>query len=239
MREVATSTRLRLLDGFEVENVAHRAVVPGGARRLVAFLGVYGRTTRAEIAYTLWPGASEAQARGNLRTVLWRLNRLRPALVTAASDLLMLHRDVRVDLAEFLDTARGVLALDGGLGDGQAVLTALTTAGELLPGWYEDWVLRERERLRQIRLHALEVLATWFANGDRYSEAIEAALAAVRLDPLRESAVRTLITVHVAEHNAAEAVRAYDSFRDVLDTELGVAPSRELRELMARMVASH
>jgi DNA-binding SARP family transcriptional activator len=226
--------RLLLLDGFRLENVDSRTEASRGTRRLVAFLGVYGRTTRAEIADTLWPEATETRARANLRTVLWRLNRMRPSIVTAAQDLLTLHRDVRVDLTEFLATARGVLALNGEMGGGTAALATLTAAGELLPGWYDDWVLRERERLRQIRLHALEVLATRLTEGERYGEAIEAALAAVQLEPLRESAVRTLISVHLAEHNLAEALRLYESFRKTLATELRVAPSQELQELIAR-----
>jgi DNA-binding SARP family transcriptional activator len=107
------------------------------------------------------------------------------------------------------------------------------SAGELLPGWDDDWVLLERERLRQLRLHALEVLADKLARAGRQREAVQAACAAVRAEPLRESAHRTLVRVHLAGGDVAEAVRAYRDFRDVLARELGVAPSEQMEVLMA------
>jgi hypothetical protein len=58
--------------------------------------------------------------------------------------------------------------------------------GELLPGWYDDWVMFERERLRQLQLHALETMAHRLAKEHRYADAVDVALAAVRLEPLRE-----------------------------------------------------
>jgi DNA-binding SARP family transcriptional activator len=114
----------------------------------------------------------------------------------------------------------GTVALDVGL------------RGELLPGWYDDWVLIARERLRQLRLHALEVLADKLAHVGRYGEALQAAYAAVDTEPLRESAHRAVVRVHLAEGNTAEAVRAYQAFRDMLTDELGVAPSNQMDELL-------
>jgi hypothetical protein len=71
--------------------------------------------------------------------------------------------------------------------------------GELLPGWYEDWVLVERKRLRQLRMHALEALAEKLTEAGRYGVAMPAAYAAVRADPVRESAHRAVVRVHLAE----------------------------------------
>jgi DNA-binding SARP family transcriptional activator len=66
----------------------------------------------------------------------------------------------------------------------------------LFPGWYDDWVLLERERLRRLRLHALEVLADKLVREGRYGEAVQATYAAVRTEPLRESAHRAVVRVH-------------------------------------------
>jgi DNA-binding SARP family transcriptional activator len=85
--------------------------------------------------------------------------------------------------------------------------------GELLPGWYEDWVLVERERLRQLRMHALEALAEKLTEAGRYGVAMQAAYAAVRADPVRESAHRAVVRVHLAEGNVLEALRAYELTR--------------------------
>jgi DNA-binding SARP family transcriptional activator len=105
--------------------------------------------------------------------------------------------------------------------------------GELLPAWYDDWVLLERERLRQLRLHALEVLADKLVCERRYGEAVQAAYAAVRTEPLRESAHRAVVRVHMTEGNIVEAARAYAAYRDMLDHELGVAPTTQMEELMS------
>jgi DNA-binding SARP family transcriptional activator len=143
---------------------------------------------------------------------------------------LSLAQDVRVDVHELTEWARRALDPDcptNGIATGE-----LGTPGELLPGWYEDWVLLERERLRQLRMHALEALAEKYVAAGRYGEAVQAAYAAVRAEPLRESAHRTVVRIHLAEGNVAEAVRAYESFQALLADEIGAAPS----PLMCRLI---
>jgi DNA-binding SARP family transcriptional activator len=110
--------------------------------------------------------------------------------------------------------------------------TQLRLRGELLPGWYDDWVLLERERLRQLRMHALEAMADRLMAAGRCGDAVQAAYVAMQAEPLRESAHRTLIRVHLAEGNLIEAVHAYESFRALLADELGVAPSQLMRDLV-------
>jgi DNA-binding SARP family transcriptional activator len=231
-------SRLVLLDGFHLLSSGQPADTPQGVRRLVAFLAVHGSRTRSETAGTLWPETSEGRARANLRTALWRLHQMRLDIVTSARDLLALDRTVCVDLDEFVELVRDVLANHGRAATSPRALATLTGAGELLPGWYDDWILTERERIRQLRLHALEALAYQLIEARRYGEAVEAALTAVRLEPLRESAVRSLIAVHLAERNYVEAVRRYRAFREELRTELQVEPSRELASLLRRQLVS-
>jgi len=101
----------------------------------------------------------------------------------------------------------------------------------LLPGWYDDWVIFERERLRQRMLHALEALAVRLTRLRRYAEAVEAALVAVAAEPLRESAQRVLLQVYRAEGNLCEAQRAYRQYADLLRRELGVRPGPDLVRL--------
>jgi len=104
--------------------------------------------------------------------------------------------------------------------------------GELLPDWYDDWVLQERERLRQLRLLALEAAGERLLETGRRSEASIVALAAVCADPLRETAYRLLIRSHLAAGNLAEAVRQFGIFRARLWRELGLEPSAEIVELV-------
>jgi DNA-binding SARP family transcriptional activator len=104
---------------------------------------------------------------------------------------------------------------------------------DVLPGWYEeDWILEEREAFRQVRLHALEVVCRMLADLGRYSDAVAAGLAAVRAEPLRESAHRALIVAHLREANYGEAIAQYERCCVLLRDELGVAPSPCLRELI-------
>jgi DNA-binding SARP family transcriptional activator len=105
---------------------------------------------------------------------------------------------------------------------------------ELLPGWYDDWVVFERERLSILRLHALEHCASVLAHGPLRGAALQLALEAVRAEPLRETANASLIEVYLAEGNVSDAVHHYDRFRDLLRRELGVDPSPALAELMPR-----
>jgi len=105
-------------------------------------------------------------------------------------------------------------------------------AEELLPDWYDDWVLEERESLRHLRLLALEAAANTLIGARSYPEAARAAIAAVRADPLRESSTRLLIRAYLAAGNLAEALHQFRAFRLRLARELGLEPSPQMMELM-------
>lgn len=110
--------------------------------------------------------------------------------------------------------------------------------GELLTGWYDEWTLVERERVRQVCLHALESIAMRRLDVQRFSHALEAALAAVALEPLRESAHRVVIQIHLAEGNHYEAVRHYKQFSALLEEELGLRPSPTMERQIAGLRAA-
>jgi DNA-binding SARP family transcriptional activator len=224
--------RLRLLDGFELLSGGRPVRLPPASQRLVAFLAIRDRPLRRiHVAATLWLDASEERSRANLRSALWRLSRAGAAIVEADGDQVCLGREVVVDVPSLVAKARRLL--DGANDDGEPRLDEALVAGELLPDWYDDWVLEERDRVHQLRLHALEALAERLAAAGRYGEAVEAAIAAVRVDLLRESAQRTLIRVHLAEGNRYEALRRYCLFRDRLQEYLGLSPSPQMEALVA------
>ena len=233
--EHPSPTRVTLLDGFglDLPGRARRSIaddLPRGVQRLVAHLCLSPRLTRAATAGHLWPDVPEDHAHGSLRSALWRLNKAAPGLVESSGTCLRLAAGVRVDVRDLSDWAgRAVVPPPGGE---DAALPDTALLGDLLPGWYDDWVLLERERLRQLRLQALEAVAARLASLGRHGEALQAAHAAVRAEPLRESAHRLVVRIHLAEGNVAEAVRAYEFFRTLLEDELGVLPS----ELMTRLV---
>jgi DNA-binding SARP family transcriptional activator len=229
--------RLTLLSGFELGIDGRPVPLAPSGQRLIAFLALQDRwTPRSLCAGTLWPDSPEVHAAANLRSVLWRLNvSPHPLVHTSRSDL-RLASSVWVDVHEMTRGAEGLFHAAGphaGTEDGSALeVDRGAFDDDLLPDWTDDWVMVERERLRQLRLHALEVLCDRLTDARRFGEAVQAGLAAVRAEPLRESAQRSLIRAHLAEGNLGEALRQYRSFRQLLQEELGVAPSPELEDLV-------
>jgi len=107
-------------------------------------------------------------------------------------------------------------------------LLPIISPDELLPAWDDDWVVDERALLHQLRLRALEDLTAYLLDRADIDGALQAAMRAVTIDPLRESANRALILVHLADGNHAEAVRVYRSFKRRLSDELRVCVSRQI-----------
>jgi DNA-binding SARP family transcriptional activator len=106
-------------------------------------------------------------------------------------------------------------------------------SSELLPDWYDDWVIAEAEEWRQVRMNALEALASALTERGRLAEAAAAARAAMKVEPLRESAHATLIRVHLAEGNQSEALRVFDRYRQLLSSALGLEPTERLSALIS------
>jgi DNA-binding SARP family transcriptional activator len=223
---------LTLLGGFGLSIGGDALPLAPGPQRLLAFLALRDTTLgRAYVAGQLWGRSTEARAHGSLRSALWKLQMAGSGLVRVCGDNLALPPDVEVDVRRATSMAR---ALVSGRFDEQAVTTLIEPrfCCELLPGWYQDWVLVERERHRQLTLHALESLCEHLTSTHRYGAAILAGLAAIDREPLRESAHRALIKVHLAEGNAGEAVRRYRLYEKLAAHELGVAPSAMMRSLL-------
>jgi SARP family transcriptional regulator, regulator of embCAB operon len=224
-----------LLGGFDLSWSGHGLLgVPRASQRLLAFLALHGGVVnRATIAGTLWPDATEPHAYANLRAALVRLERACRSVLQASRLELRLAEGVTVDIGRFRALARRLL--NPGMTLPPSELGPNTLAGlsaDLLPGWYDDWVLGEAEDWRQLRLHALEALADRLVAIGRWGEAAEAAGAAVRAEPLRESANAALIRVHLAEGNQSEAVRQFERYRALLRAELGLEPTPRLRRLV-------
>jgi DNA-binding SARP family transcriptional activator len=225
--------RLRLLGYWDLSCNGRPVEVPTGAKRLLALLALAGRRDRPCVAGRLWPENPESQAFGNLRAVLWRLRHGTPGVpapVDILGDSLLLRDDVAVDVHQLTICAADVLGRPE-RAVGEAVLP-LFKSGDLLPGWCDDWLFFERERLRQLRVHVLEEIADRWLGQGRYLAALDAALSAVEVEPFRESAHRAAIRVHLAEGNVSEAVRQYRYFRDLIHQELRAKPTEQMTALI-------
>lgn len=230
---VPDTKQLKLMDRFEVVRNDESLELPGSVQRVVAFVALRGSPQRrSTVAGMLWPDTGDDQAAANLRTALWRLNRSGAGVVESSRSLLAIPGSVDIDLHAIMSATRLIID-DGDFDVCSLDVNARHLGGELLPDWHDDWVLFERERLRQLRLHALEALCVRFSRNGRHLAAIEAGLFAVSTDPLRESAHRALIEAHLAEGNVAEALRQYDVCAIQLEEALGLAPTASLRALVA------
>ena len=226
---------LSILGGFELGVNGRVLALPKTARRLLAFLAFFeSPVERLFAAHSLWINATEKHAEGNLRTALWRVSQVGCPMIVVSSGQLTLSPHLVVDYRLNLALARHILDNAGSLNEKD--LNDVAFVQDLLPGWDEDWVLVERERYHQLRLHVLDALCSELVTRGRFGRAIQAGLAAVAAEPLRESANHALICAYVAEGNVCEAIRHYEYFSRLLWAELRVRPTSRTSKMIDALV---
>jgi DNA-binding SARP family transcriptional activator len=226
--------RLSMLGGFQLWAGELPITLPSGSQRLLAGLALQGRPSkRTQVAGMLWPEATEDRASARLRSSLARLLGTNRGLLDVSPSDLELAQDIRVDLDDSRALAHRLLGDAGSLRHEDTAATVVDVlSAELLPGWYDDWVLFQAEGWRQLGLHALEALTDRLVTECRYGEAAIAALAATNVDPLRESARAALIRVQLADHKRSEALREFDRSRRLMRSEFDLDPTPRLYALL-------
>jgi DNA-binding SARP family transcriptional activator len=189
--------------------------------------------SRQRLAFLLWPDSVESQARTNLRHVLHNLRRALPH-PDRFLDVTPRTLQWRADAPFWLDVAafeESLSRAERGAGDLVALREAVELyTGDLLEGSYDEWLLEERERLRQRYLDVLERLAALLhARGD-HARAILYVERLLQHDPLREETYRLLMRLHDTCGDRARALRVYHVCAATLERELGVEPSAVTRE---------
>ena len=223
---------LCLLGGPYLVKNGQQVEIPEGSKRLIVFVTLNGgQVNRRYAAGVLWPYGDDERAAGNLRSALWRLRGAGIDVVHADKCTLYLDPDLSVDITQLSGWATRVI--EGSVDRAELDAPYLRPeAVDLLPGWYDEWVIFERERLRQRILHAMESLVRHLIVQRLFADAVEIAMSAVNIEPLRESAQRVLIEAHLAEGNYVEARRVYLAYHRLIAEELGIPPSRELSEIL-------
>ncbi len=222
MPVAAHRIELRLLGGFGLSVDGVDIEVTPAAQRLLAFIALTPRgAERSYTAFQLWPSHDERRAKANLRSALWRLGKAPAELVNATKSHLQLEADVWVDVRH------GISDLASCAGDSiiAATLPFQALDSDLLPDWYDDWLCIERERLRQFRLGSLEEGAEQALRLGRCAQAVQLGLAAVAIDPLRESAHRLVAEAHLGNGNQLDAQRQFETFSTMLEAQMGLRPS--------------
>lgn len=205
---------------------------------------------RDALASLLWGEQPEHQAKNCLNTALWRLrNALEPAgirrgtyIVTTLSGDVGFNTESEfwADFAELESTAESVLSRPGDVLCEDAA-TKLEQAirlynGDLLDGFYDDWVLRERERLRDLYLRSLAQLMYYHKTHQNFDTSIGYAQQILVLDPLREDIQREVMRLYLANGQRALAARQFELCCQVLATELGIPPMEETKALYSEIV---
>lgn len=221
----------RLSRGGVVVHVATRQ------QRLIAALALKGPRLRSYLVGLLWPDYPDSKALESLRVSVHLISRQVPGLVVNEGRMLSLNDHVDVDLKRFRAQTRA-MNQTGFSADAVSLLFELRDA-QLLPGWYEDWVMFEQSRLQQDRLRTFtEIAARSLALGDCVT-AGTAAEAAVEIEPLYENAVRLLIRAELQQGNPAAALRAYERYRKQLGEDMGLLPAEPVRELLDPVLKRH
>src|SRR5688572_4922852 len=162
---------VRLLGGFEVKRDGKSVTISSRpAQSLFAYLLLRAGTShrREKLAGLLWPDSLEETARDNLRHTLWRLRKaFQSVSVTSyiqANDLTIAFN---TSAGYWLDAA----ALEGLRDSATAdeLVSALSAyQGELLPGFYEEWVALEREHLASMFEHHMARLMSLLQEEKRW-----------------------------------------------------------------------
>ncbi|HLG62442.1 MAG TPA: AAA family ATPase [Ktedonosporobacter sp.] len=196
---------------------------------------------RTHLAFLLWPDSTEGQAHTNLRKLLFQLRQALPDLdhFLHANNRSLQWRASRADVSWTLDVLQFEQAL---LAAEQADKTHDTTIrrqeleqavnyyrGDLLPSCYDEWILSERDRLRQLFLQAAANLLALLEQERDYTAAIAVAQRLLRQEPLHEATYRQLMRLHALRGDRATALRVYHSCVTALERELGIEPGAATR----------
>ena len=240
---------VQLLGEFRLTYDDGHIVTVNQARQqaLIAYLLLHrgAPQARQRVAFLFWPDTSEAQAQTNLRQLLHHLRRVWPAYadyihIEPRTLAWQMSAPCHVDLEAFTQAAaEASAALQQGRMDAARAFCAQAVdlyRGELLPASYDEWLLAERERLRQAFLDTLEHLVILCENERDYPAAIQYAQRFLRADPLHETTYRRLMRLYALNGDRASALRIYHLCATTLERELGIEPNRDTQEAHARLL---
>ncbi|MFN2118815.1 MAG: tetratricopeptide repeat protein, partial [Anaerolineales bacterium] len=230
---------VRLLGGLSIKAGRKPVKLPSrAAQSLFAFLILNAGTSyrREKLAGQLWPESTEERAREYLRHALWRI---RKALEPVAADKLIHTHDFNVtfDAAGnyWLDTA-AVTGAPQRKSPDDLIQALRAYGGELLPGFYDEWVSLERDHIQAVYQRELERLLDMLQQAGRWSDVLEWAEKWIALGQRPEPAYRALMLAHAAVGDMSRVAAAYERCRESLQ-ELGFEPSEATTSLYEELRA--
>ena len=230
---------VRLLGTFEIKHGGTAITIASRpAQSLFAYLILNaGKSYRREkLAGMLWPESLEETARDNLRHALWRV---RKGLVAAASAEILHADDLNIRFNESADYRLDVAQLENLHAEAPAneLIAALSEyQGELLPGFYEEWVVLEREHIYSVFEHNMARLMALLQEEGRWLDILDWGERWIRLGQKPEPAYRALMSAHAAKGDMYKVTATYERCREALN-EFGIAPSEQTLTLYERLKA--
>ncbi|MBI1299548.1 AAA family ATPase [bacterium] len=226
-----------------VEDTAQRrlSLPTGNAQSLLAYLLLQRQTRRhrEQLGELFWPEAPPDRLRRSLSDLLYRLRQaLEVDLFVATADTIGIdpNLELEVDLWSFEEAIK-----EGSIAALERAVELYT--GELLPEFYDDWILLPRVALHESYLSALQTLAEEAESRHAHGRALIYFRQLAQADPLREAGHRGLMRVLAGQGRAAEALAIYDDLVARLRHELDAAPStasqRLARQLQTELDARH
>jgi DNA-binding SARP family transcriptional activator len=207
-------------------------------------------TSRAEITSVLWPEQEPADPETALSAILSKLRRLlgragwSPAAAAiemcSGSVSLRLPADTWIDVeaaANAIDDAEGALRA-GHVSEAWAHANVAVSIGRraFLPDFAAPWLEARRTALKEGLARGLQCLAKVSAANDEPALAVRYAAEAVALEPYRETGYQSLMRLHFAMGDRAEALRVFGRCRDLLRDELGTSPSPQTEALFLEIL---
>ncbi len=250
---VVGSLQIRLFGGLELSADGNRLPLPASrrAQALLAYLVLNpGPCRRAKVIGELFPESSEKRGRKQLSQELWKLNSLldnhlpEGQLILQRSEIVELSPSARVwiDTAEFDRAYRAWQAAKPGSPEEFAALetAAALYSGELLAGFYDEWLLSAQTAARDLALQVFDRLVELLTARGEYVSALGWARRLIDLDPLTEASHRRLIRVELLLGRPTRALKALEQCRELLELELDAplsAATEALREDIERVRA--
>lgn len=208
------------------------------AQSLLAYLIINaGRAFRREkLAGLFWPDTSDENARNNLRQALWRV---RKSLEANTGEPLFLVDEITVAFNASAEYRLDVIELETAIKDDISLPRLIDTVslyeGELLPGFYDDWIVLERERLNAVFEARMGMLISRLVEHQNWLEAIEWGERWISLGGAPEPAYRGLMMAHAARGDLSGMATAYRRCEEAMRNDLGLAPSESTRSLFEQL----
>jgi non-specific serine/threonine protein kinase len=235
--------QVKLLGQFEVQRDGTPISIPSRlAQSLLAYLLLTAGTAhrREKLAGLLWPDTTDENARRNLRQELWRLRKAIESSVPgkgAATFLLVDEITIAFDpQSDYWLDVSALAKSDAAAASSQDLMDALSLyRGELLPGFYDEWVVLERERLRATFEQKMARLLDLLTEEKRWHAVLEWGERWIALGQSPEPAYRALMAAHSALGDRSKVAAIFERCAQALRNDLGVEPSSQTQRLFEQL----